>query len=66
MIVFCGVHFMAEPRILNPTKRVLLPDLRAGQPLADAVTGQALADRKGPSPRHPDLTVVGYVNATAR
>jgi quinolinate synthase len=67
VIVFCGVHFMAETaKILNPTKRVILPDLRAGCSLADAVTGDALADRKAELRRaYPDLVVVGYVNTTA-
>jgi quinolinate synthase len=67
VIVFCGVHFMAETaKILNPSKRVLLPDLRAGCSLADAVTGEALAERKAELRRvYPDLTVVGYVNTTA-
>jgi quinolinate synthase len=67
VIVFCGVHFMAETaKILNPTKKVLLPDLRAGCSLADAVTGEALADRKAELRTvYPDLMVVGYVNTTA-
>jgi quinolinate synthase len=67
VIVFCGVHFMAETaKILNPAKRVILPDLRAGCSLADAVTGEALADRKAELRRvYPDLAVVGYVNTTA-
>jgi quinolinate synthase len=67
VIVFCGVHFMAETaKILNPTKKVLLPDLRAGCSLADAVTGEELAERKAELRRvHPDLVVVGYVNTTA-
>jgi quinolinate synthase len=67
VIVFCGVHFMAETaKILNPTKTVILPDLRAGCSLADAVTGEALADRKAELRQvYPDLMVVGYVNTTA-
>ena len=67
VIVFCGVHFMAETaKILNPTKRVILPDLRAGCSLADAVTGEELADRKAELRKaYPDLAVVGYVNTTA-
>jgi quinolinate synthase len=67
VIVFCGVHFMAETaKILNPTKKVILPDLRAGCSLADAVTGEALADRKAELRTvYPDLMVVGYVNTTA-
>jgi quinolinate synthase len=67
VIVFCGVHFMAETaKILNPTKTVILPDLRAGCSLADAVTGEDLAERKAELRKvHPDLMVVGYVNTTA-
>jgi quinolinate synthase len=67
VIVFCGVHFMAETaKILNPTKTVILPDLRAGCSLADAVTGEELAERKAELRKiHPDLMVVGYVNTTA-
>jgi quinolinate synthase len=67
VIVFCGVHFMAETaKILNPSKRVLLPDLRAGCSLADSATGDALAARKAELRRlYPDLAVVGYVNTTA-
>jgi quinolinate synthase len=67
VIVFCGVHFMAETaKILNPAKRVLLPDMRAGCSLADSVTADALADRKAELRTvYPDLAVVGYVNTTA-
>jgi len=67
VIVFCGVHFMAETaKILNASKRVILPDLRAGCSLADAVTGEELADRKADLRKaYPDLAVVGYVNTTA-
>lgn len=67
VIVFCGVHFMAETaKILNPEKLVLLPDLRAGCSLADSVTADALADRKAELRMlYPDLAVVAYVNTTA-
>src|SRR3989449_508634 len=67
VIVFCGVHFMAETaKILNPTRRVLLPDLRAGCSLADSITADDLAERKAELRRvYPDLAVVGYVNTTA-
>src|SRR5215470_5387833 len=67
VIVFCGVHFMAETaKILNPSRRVILPDLRAGCSLADSVTADDLADRKAELRAvYPDLAVVGYVNTTA-
>ncbi len=67
VIVFCGVHFMAETaKILNPSRRVLLPDLRAGCSLADSVTAEDLAERKAELRKiYPDLAVVGYVNTTA-
>ena len=63
VIVFCGVHFMAETAaILNPKKTVLLPDLHAGCPMADMITGQQLRDFKA---QHPGAKVVCYVNSTA-
>ena len=67
VIVFCGVHFMAETaKVFNPERKVLIPDWRAGCSLADAVTAEALADRKQELlALYPDLKVVSYVNCTA-
>jgi quinolinate synthase len=67
VIVFCGVHFMAETaKILNPNKTVLLPNLGAGCSLADSITGEALAERREELRTvYPDLAVVTYVNTTA-
>lgn len=63
IIVFCGVHFMAETAsILSPDKQVLLPKADAGCPMADMVTAEALAARIAQNPAMP---VVTYVNSTA-
>ncbi len=63
VIVFCGVHFMAETAaILNPGKIVLLPDPRSGCPMADMITGDQLREFKA---LHPGAKVVCYVNSTA-
>ncbi len=63
VIVFCGVHFMAETaKILNPTKQVLLPDLAAGCSLADSCPPHLFAAFKA---QHPDAIVISYINCTA-
>src|SRR5688572_33239878 len=63
VIVFCGVHFMAETAaILSPKKTVLLPDLAAGCSLADTITADQLRTWKA---EHPGAVVVSYVNTTA-
>lgn len=63
LIIFCGVHFMAESaKIMNPEKKVLLPNLSAGCSLADSITPESLEDWKR---RYPDHTVVTYVNSSA-
>jgi quinolinate synthase len=63
VIVFCGVHFMAETAsVLSPDKTVLLPDLGAGCSLADSITAHELRNWKQ---RHPGAVVVSYVNTSA-
>ena len=63
LIVFAGVHFMAETaKILNPTKKVVLPDLNAGCSLAEACEAEDLQAYKD---KHPDHLVVTYVNTSA-
>lgn len=63
VIVFAGVHFMAETaKILNPGKLVLLPDLEAGCSLADSCPPDAFAAFKA---AHPDHLVISYINCTA-
>lgn len=63
MIVFAGVHFMAETaKILNPTKKVVLPDLKAGCSLAESAPADTFKAFKD---EHPDHLVVSYVNTSA-
>jgi quinolinate synthase len=63
IIVFCGVHFMAETaKILNSSKTVLLPDLDAGCSLSDSCPADQLKEYKS---KNPDLFVVAYVNCSA-
>ncbi len=63
IVVFCGVHFMAESaKVLNPDKTVLLPHLGAGCSLADSITPESLDDWKR---RYPGYTVVTYINSSA-
>lgn len=63
VIVFCGVHFMAETaKILNPTKQVLLPDLEAGCSLADSCPPSLFAKFRE---QHSDAIVISYINCTA-
>jgi quinolinate synthase len=63
VIVFCGVHFMAESaKVLNPEKTVLLPNIAAGCSLSDSITAASLLEWKE---RYPDHAVVTYVNSSA-
>ena len=63
VIVFCGVSFMAETaKILNPTKKVLIPDPTAGCPMAEMIAAEQLRALKA---RHPGAKAVCYVNSTA-
>ena len=63
LIVFVGVHFMAETaKILNPDKKVILPDLKAGCSLAESAPAEAFAEFKA---KYPDHKVIIYINATA-
>ncbi|MBV8372524.1 MAG: quinolinate synthase NadA, partial [Candidatus Eremiobacteraeota bacterium] len=63
VIVLCGVHFMAETaKLVNPTKTVLVPDLKAGCSLAESITG---ADVRLLRERYPGVPIVTYVNTSA-
>ncbi|TMI65280.1 MAG: quinolinate synthase NadA [Bacteroidetes bacterium] len=63
MIVFAGVHFMAETaKILNPTKKVVIPDLKAGCSLSDSCPPPLFKKFKE---KHPDHVVVSYINCSA-
>lgn len=63
VILFCGVRFMAETAaVLSSQKRVLIPDMQAGCPLADMITVKDLRNLKK---KHPEATVVCYVNTPA-
>jgi len=63
VIIFCGVHFMAETaKLLAPDKTVILPEPNAGCPMADMITGEKLAAWKA---EYPGVPVVTYVNSTA-
>ncbi|MBN2852394.1 MAG: quinolinate synthase NadA [Clostridia bacterium] len=63
LIVFCGVHFMAESaKILSPEKKVLLPEISAGCPMADMANGKDLIAMKE---KYPEAKVVCYINSTA-
>lgn len=63
VIVFCGVHFMAETAsILCPDKKVIMPDIKSGCPMANMITAEDLRELKS---RHPKAVVIGYVNTSA-
>jgi len=63
VIVFCGVHFMAESaKILSPQKKVLLPEIDAGCPLADMITADDVDRLKE---KYPDYSIVCYINSPA-
>lgn len=63
IIVFCGVHFMAETaKILNPKRKVLLPDLSASCSLAESCKGEDFATFKA---QYPDYMVISYINCSA-
>jgi quinolinate synthase len=62
-ILVCGVHFMGETaKILNPQRRVIVPDKRAGCSLAESITGE---DVRALRERHPGVPIITYVNTSA-
>lgn len=63
VILFCGVHFMAETaKILNPTKTVIIPDMNAGCSLADSAPSDKFREWVD---KHPDHVVISYINCSA-
>ena len=63
IIILCGVHFMAETaKLMNPNKKILLPDMKAGCSLASSITGE---DVKLLKEKYPSVPVVSYVNTSA-
>ncbi|MEK7376536.1 MAG: quinolinate synthase NadA [Candidatus Margulisiibacteriota bacterium] len=63
IIVFCGVHFMAETaKILNPSRKVLMPDPKAGCPMANMITEAQVSNLRQ---QHPNTKIVCYINTTA-
>ena len=63
IIIMCGVHFMAETaKLMNPNKKVLLPDMRAGCSLSSSITGEDVRKLKK---KYPGVPVVSYVNTSA-
>ena len=63
VIVLCGVHFMAETaKLMNPSKKVIIPDMQAGCSLAESITGQDVRMLKE---KYPGVPVVSYVNTSA-
>ena len=63
IIIMCGVHFMAETaKLMSPSKKVLLPDMRAGCSLSSSITGKDVRELKK---KYPGIPVVSYVNTSA-
>ena len=63
LIIMCGVHFMAETaKLMNPNKKVFLPDMRAGCSLSSSITGSNVRELKQ---KYPGIPVVSYVNTSA-